>query len=130
MQDKDECYRHERLGLQFLRSLRAGEPEKLAGLWQQAETDPAMEAMFEELLERESAFADDLPHPAQQANGRQPPLTQTMPSPTPCDHRPLPPVATVFVRHQLPVVEKRSDSVGPQSREEFRSNAGFIEKAQ
>jgi hypothetical protein len=129
MQNMDECYRHERLGLRFLRSLRAGEPEELAELWRQAETDPTMEAMFEELLKAECATADALDQSVQKTTNRHLPLRKELASPTPRDRRPLPPLATVIVRHQPSVVENTSKSLGSQSSKEPRSNAGFIEKA-
>lgn len=61
MHDMNPHCRHERLGMAFLAALREGDPAALADLWAEAEGDPELGELFEQLLDTSDTELPPLP---------------------------------------------------------------------
>ncbi len=115
MQDKDEIYGLERLGLQFLGALRRGDPARLAELWHQAETDSAVEGLFDQLLVSESEDEDE-----DEASASDPVVGPSVP------HEPTMPTRPIVVVRHRPEGRTIIPDAQIDRREEASKNAGFI----
>ena len=125
MRDKDPAYRHERRGLQFLQALQRGDAATLAGLWEEAATDPVLEALFANLLEDETDAAQGPPLSPDEER-RTGPGSRTSP---PAGRPPLPPLPTVIVRHRLPATKDRAAHAQARYDKETSLDAGSFKKA-
>src|SRR5690242_19327586 len=126
MRDKEGTYRHEHLGLQFLLALQLGDPATLAALWQQAERDPLLEELFENVLEHEPDAVPDCPQPADEKTT----IPSESPPSLPAGKLTLPLLPTVIVRHYLPSTEEPANQPQPRHATEFPRNAGPLKKTQ
>jgi hypothetical protein len=127
MDDKNVMDRHELFGLQFLGALRRGEAARLADLWHRAETDPALEALFEDLLAGEADAVEAGPsQPDQVADIT---TRSDLTIRPPLRRRPaMPPMPIVVVRHRLDNCTSDHDA-HPERREEPRSDVGSFKES-
>jgi hypothetical protein len=129
MRNTDEPFRHERRGLQFLLALRRGDAAELAGLWEEAEGDPVLAGLFEELLEEAEATQDSRrTTDGETQTGQECPATQPGPA-VDRGRLALPPLPAVIVHHPSPSGDEDLTRPATPGSKEHSFHAGFIEKA-
>jgi hypothetical protein len=124
MPNSSDSYDLERRGVRFLRALRCGDAATLAVLWHEAESDPELETLFEDLLDEEDVTGEQDADESMSS-----PASLQEEKPLSLDEKiPLPPLPTVIVRHRWRAAEE-SPRVRARQLEEPHRDAGFIEKA-